>query len=68
MTEERLRAVGEPQANATFQYGIRGRHSWIGHSPVDPARQMTYAEFIGVVGRYITEHAPPAADTESWRY
>ncbi|MBT8079884.1 MAG: enterochelin esterase-like enzyme [Gammaproteobacteria bacterium] len=68
LTEERLAALDDPPANATFQYGIGGRHSWIGHSPVDPQRQMTYAEFIGVVAKYITENAPADADLESWRY
>ncbi len=68
LTEERMRALTDPPAEATFQYGIRGRHSWIGHSPVDPERQMTYAEFIGVIDRFVRERAPATADLESWRY
>ncbi len=68
LTEERMRALTDPPAEATFQYGIRGRHSWIGHSPVDPDRQMTYAEFIGVIDRFVRERAPATADLESWRY
>ncbi len=68
LTEERMRALTDPPAEATFQYGIRGRHSWIGHSPVDPERQMTYAEFIGVIDRFVRERAPATADLESWDY
>ena len=68
LTEERMKALQDPPADATFQYGVKGRHSWIGHSPVDPDRQRTYAEFIGVVSDYVIEHAPEGADTESWRY
>ncbi len=68
LTEERMRALTDPPAEATFQYGIRGRHSWIGHSPVDPDRQMTYAEFIGVIDRFVRERAPATADLESWDY
>ena len=68
LAEERIRALDDPPADATFQYGINGRHSWIGHSPVDPDRQMTYAEFIGIIGDYVRENAPPGADLESWDY
>jgi hypothetical protein len=68
LVQEFLESTTDPPAEATFQYGFRGRHSWIGHSPVDPARQITYAEFIHVLADYITENAPPGADTGSWRY
>jgi len=63
-----LDSVTNPTSGATFQYGFRGRHSWIGHSPVDPDRQMTYAEFITVISEYITRHAPAGSDTRSWKY
>ena len=68
LTEERLASLRDPDPGATFQYGVRGRHSWIGHSPVDPERQMTYAEFIDVVADYVAGRAPATADLESWRY
>jgi hypothetical protein len=58
----------EPVSDAVFQYGTFGRHSWIGHSPVEPERQMTYAEFIDVVADFIADHAPADADRSSWRY
>ena len=53
MIQEFLDSTTAPPAMATFQYGWRGHHSWIGHSPVEPERQMTYAEFIGVVADYM---------------
>jgi len=68
LAEQRIRALEDPPADATFQYGINGRHSWIGHSPVDPDRQITYAEFIGVIGDYVRENAPDSADLSSWNY
>ena len=68
LTEQRLKALENPRSDATFQYGIRGRHSWIGHSPVEPERQMTYAEFITVVEEFVLNHAPDEADLRSWRY
>ncbi len=68
LTEQRMAALDNPRSDATFQYGIRGRHSWIGHSPLDPGRQMTYAEFITVVGDFVVKHAPEEADSQSWQY
>ena len=67
LTEERLQTLQNPPANATFQYGVRGRHSWIGHSPSDPGRQMTYAEFIDVIADFVVANAPHDADIKSWR-
>ena len=68
LVQEFLEATTTPPAKATFQYGFRGRHSWIGHSPVEPDRQMTYAEFISVISDYVTRNAPQGADTKSWKY
>ena len=68
LAEARIRALTDPPADATFQYGINGRHSWIGHSPVEPERQMTYAEFIGVIDAFVRERAPQGADLDSWDY
>lgn len=65
LMEERLRGLSDPEPKATFQYGVKGRHSWIGHSSKEPERQMTYAEFIG---GYIADKAPAGADLESWAY
>jgi hypothetical protein len=68
LTEDRVRELKDPPADATFQYGTRARHSWIGHSPIDPGRQMTYAEFINVIADFVRSNAPPDADLESWNY
>jgi enterochelin esterase-like enzyme len=61
LIQDVLESKTNPPSGATFQYGFRGRHSWIGHSPKEPERQMTYAEFISVVADFITRHAPPGA-------
>ena len=58
LMEERLRGLSDPEPKASFQYGVKGRHSWIGHSPNEPERQMTYAEFIDIVGEYIADKGP----------
>ena len=68
LTEERMRGLKDPDPAATFQYGTNGRHSWIGHSPSDPEKQMRYSEFIGVVADFVKKRAPEEADLDSWDY
>lgn len=63
-----MKSLQNPYPGATFQDGIGGRHSWIGHSPSDPDEQMRYAEFIGVVARFIDDRAPDGVETDSWKY
>lgn len=67
LIQDVLESQTDPPAEASFQYGFRGRHSWIGHSPQEPKREMTYAEFISVIAQYITSRAPVGADTKSWK-
>jgi hypothetical protein len=42
--QEFLESTVDPPAEATFEYGFRSQHSWIGHSPVEAEREITYAE------------------------
>ncbi|MEO1202719.1 MAG: alpha/beta hydrolase-fold protein [Pseudomonadota bacterium] len=67
LTEARMAGLDNPKPGATFQYGIGGRHSWIGHSPNDPSQQMKYREFIEVIAEFVAAHAPDGADVDHWR-
>lgn len=67
LTEARMAGLANPEPGATFQYGIGGRHSWIGHSPNDPSQQMKYREFIEVIAEFVAANAPAGADTRHWR-
>ena len=67
LTEARAKELTDPPANFTFQYGIGGRHSWIGHSPNDPTQQMKYREFIEVIADFVAAHAPDGADVDHWQ-
>jgi hypothetical protein len=62
LIQDVLESKTDPPSGATFQYGFRGRHSWIGHSPQEPERQMTYAEFISVIADFIARNAPSGSD------
>jgi len=62
LIQDVLESKTNPPSGATFQYGFRGRHSWIGHSPQEPERQMTYAEFISVAADFIDRRSSTEAD------
>jgi hypothetical protein len=51
--EEFLGAVEDPPAHASFEYGPRKPHCWIGYSPSGSGADMTNVEFIGVVDEYL---------------
>ncbi len=48
-----LSAVEDPSADASFEYGPRKPHCWIGYSPSGSGADMTNVEFIGVVDEYL---------------
>jgi hypothetical protein len=51
--EEFLSAADDPPAAASFEYGPRKPHCWIGTSPSGSGEDMTSVEFIGVVDEYV---------------
>jgi len=53
--EEVLSLVDDPPADASFEYGPRKPHCWIGYSPSGSGADMTSVEFIEVVDEYLNE-------------
>ncbi|MGD2152242.1 MAG: alpha/beta hydrolase-fold protein [Gemmatimonadales bacterium] len=51
--EEFLSAVDDPAADASFEYGPRKPHCWIGYSPSGSGADMTNVEFMEVVDEYL---------------
>jgi hypothetical protein len=47
--EEALSKLEAPPARATFEYGRKKPHCWIGHSPWRPGEDLTSEEFVRVV-------------------
>jgi hypothetical protein len=43
----------DPPADATFEYGRRQPHCWIGHSRERPGEQLSNSEFVRIVGEYL---------------
>jgi hypothetical protein len=55
-----LDSIAGPKANATFHYGRPEKgHGW---------QHTTTAAMLTEMADFITRHAPPGADTRSWRY
>jgi hypothetical protein len=53
--EEALAGLEDPPALATFEYGRRKPHCWIGASPWRPGEDLSSAEFVRVVDAYLRD-------------
>ena len=53
-----LESTTDPYADATFDFGYKQPHCWIGESPNNPGQEMTYVEFVQIAGEYLAAHAP----------
>ena len=61
LLQDFLDSVDNPRADASFEYGRRKTHCWIGASPTNPDEAITYVEFVRVVAAYLRENAPADA-------
>jgi hypothetical protein len=55
LMEEALVSLENPPALATFEYGRKKPHCWIGSSPDRPGEDLSSAEFVRVVDGYLRE-------------
>ncbi len=53
LMEAALAGLSGPAPDATFEYGRKKPHCWIGESPWRPGEDMTNSEFIRVVDGYL---------------
>jgi hypothetical protein len=53
LLQEMLDAATNPPANASFEYGARKPHCWIGSSRERPGEDLSQAEFVRIVGKYL---------------
>jgi hypothetical protein len=52
LMEEALGQLSDPSPDASFEYGRRRPHCWIGSSPWRPGEDLSNSEFIRVVAQY----------------
>jgi hypothetical protein len=55
LMEEALGSLESPPALATFEYGRKKPHCWIGSSPYRPGEDLSSADFVRVVDQYLRE-------------
>ena len=65
LLQDYLDRVEDPPADASFEYGWRKPHCWIGYSPTGSGDDLTNSEFVQIVASYLDGHAPSDAD-RSW--
>jgi len=53
LMEEALEGLTDPRPDATFEYGRKKPHCWIGSSPWRPGEDLTSAEFVRIVDAYL---------------
>ncbi len=55
LMEESLRGLTDPSPEASFEYGRKKPHCWIGYSPWRPGEDLSSSEFVQVVDRYLRD-------------
>jgi hypothetical protein len=53
LMEGALKGLTDPPPDATFEYGRRKPHCWIGSSPWRPGEDLTSTEFVRIVDGYL---------------
>lgn len=53
LMEEAMEGLTDPAPQASFEYGRRKPHCWIGASPWRPGEDLTGAEFVRVLDEYL---------------
>jgi hypothetical protein len=53
LMQDALEGLTDPRADATFEYGRKKPHCWIGSSPWRQGEDLTNAEFIRIADGYL---------------
>jgi hypothetical protein len=67
LLQDFLDSTSNPPAEATFEYGWRRPHCFIGNSPTRPGEDLSYTEFVDVAAEHMWNNASPGADRGWWR-
>jgi hypothetical protein len=66
LLQEFLDSADNPPANASFDYGWRKPHCWIGESPNRPGESMSYVEWVEIAAQHMWSAMPAGADRGWW--
>lgn len=62
LLEDLMKTLDNPPAAATFEYGRRKPHCWIGASRAHPNEDLDNAEFVAIAAAEVASRAPASAD------
>jgi hypothetical protein len=66
MFEELVKSLQDPPADASFEYGRRQPHCWIGYSPDRAGEDLGNAEFIRIAADHMRANAPASTPHTAW--
>jgi hypothetical protein len=66
LLDDYLGSVDDPPADASFQYGRRKPHCWIGYSPSGSGEDLSNAEFVRIAAEHMASRAPAGSEL-GWR-
>jgi hypothetical protein len=64
--EELVNSLSDPPADASFEYGYRMPHCWIGFSPEREGENLSNDEFIRIAADHMRANAPAATPHTAW--
>ncbi len=66
LLQDFLDSTTNPPAEATFEYGWRRPHCFMGHSPTGSGEDLSYSEFVGITAEQMWDSAPAGAARSWW--
>ncbi|MCH7823734.1 MAG: enterochelin esterase-like enzyme [Acidobacteria bacterium] len=66
LLEEFLTTVDDPPAEASFEYGRRKPHCWIGYSPEREGEDLSNVEFLRIVADHLRANQPAGTTHTAW--
>ncbi len=64
--QELVDSLDDPPADASFEYGYRQPHCWIGYSPVREGENLSNVEFIRIAADHMRANAPAGTPHTGW--
>ena len=66
LLEEFLTTVDNPPAEASFEYGRRKPHCWIGYSPERDGEDLRNVEFLRIAADHLRANQPAGTSHTAW--
>ncbi len=66
MFEELVNTLDDPPADASFEYGRRQPHCWIGYSPEREGENLSNIEFLRIAADHMRGNAPEGTPHTAW--